>query len=349
MTAPGPVLVMGAGAIGLWLGARLAAAGVPVRFVGRPRVLDPLQAGGLQATDLDGGDVQVPAPALQLRHQVPGPADGPPPALVLLCVKSGATESAAGELAAALPPGTPVISMQNGLHNAEIAQAAAPALRVLAGMVPYNVAVLSPTRVHRGSGGALAVADDAVTRDWDAAFAAAGLPWVRHADMRAVQWAKLLLNLNNPVNALSGLPLKAQLLDADLRRCTAALMHEAVGLLARSGVRPARLTPLPPHAVPWLLRLPTPLFRVLAAKMLRMDDQARSSMADDLAQGRATEVRQLCGEVVRLALAQDRTAPLNARMITLVEQQPARGRPWTGAALLLALRTASHLGQPPGG
>jgi 2-dehydropantoate 2-reductase len=341
--APGPVLVMGAGAIGLWLGGRLAAAGVPVRFVGRPRVLDPLRAGGLVGTDLDGGRAEITALALApgLHERVPSSAEGSPPALVLLCVKSGATAAAAAELAAALPAGTPVISMQNGLHNAEVAQAAAPGLPVLAGMVPYNVVQLAPTHVHRGSDGELAVQDDAVTRRWDAVFAAAGLPWRRHADMRAVQWSKLLLNLNNPVNALSGLPLKAQLLDPDLRRCTAMLMREAVALLRATRTPLAKLTPLPPAAVPGVLSLPTPLFRVLAARLLRIDDRARSSMADDLALGRTTEVRALCGEVVRLAMENGNRAPLNARMIELVEQWPSRGHPWTGPELRQALRAAA--------
>ena len=332
---------MGAGAIGLWLGGRLAAAGLPVEFVGRPRVLDPIARDGLALSDMDGFDARVPAAALSLHDHVPRADEAPAPALVLLCVKSGATAAAAAELAAALPAGTPVISMQNGLHNAQVARDAAPSLHVLSGMVPYNIALLSPTAAHRGSGGVLAVQDDEVTRAWAPVFASAGLPWQRHADFRAVQWAKLLLNLNNPVNALSGLPLKAQLLDADLRRSTAMLMSEALSLLKAAGLPLAKLTPLPPRTVPWVLRLPTPLFRAVASRMLAIDDRARSSMADDLAQGRATEVRQLCGEVVRLAMAQGLAAPLNAKMIELVEQAPAREHPWPGAALRLALRAAA--------
>lgn len=329
---------MGAGAIGLWLGGRLAAAGVEVHFVGRPRVLDPLRANGLTLSDLDGFSATVPPASLCLHEAVPA---GLAPALVLLCVKSGATASAATELGAALPAATAVWSMQNGLHNAEEARAAAPGLDVAAGMVPYNVAQLDAARVHRGSGGDLAIEDVESARRWAPVFAAAGLALRRHGDMRAVQWAKLLLNLNNPVNALSGLPLKAQLLDEHFRGCTAALMAEALALLQAARVPLARLTPLPPGAVPWLMRLPTPLFKVAAARLLSIDERARSSMADDLALGRPTEVRQLCGEVVRLAQSRGREAPLNQRMIELVEEQASRGRPWTGEALRLALASAA--------
>ena len=332
---PGPVLVMGTGAIGGWVGGALAAAGAEVHFVGRPAALATLRAQGLTLTDLAGGRRALPGAGLHLHEQPP--TDWPAPPLALLCVKSAATDAAAAQLGAALPAGSVVLSLQNGLHNAERAALAAPTLQVIPGMVPYNVAELAPGHLHRGSSGQLAVQQHPALAAWQPVFAAAGLAWRAHPAMRPVQWAKLLLNLNNPVNALSGLPLQAQLLDPALRACTAALMAEALGLLKQAGEPLARLTPLPPGALPGLMRLPTPLFRVLAARLLRMDPKARSSMADDLARGRPTEVPQLCGEVVALAQRLGRDAPVNARMIAMIEAAPARGRPWSGPALRAAL------------
>ena len=74
------------------------------------------------------------------------------------------------------------------------------------------------------------------------------------------------------------------------------------------------------RVVPWavlvrVLQLPTPLFRLVAARMLRIDPQARSSMADDLALGRTTEIDALSGEVVRLATQLGTTAPLNEAIV----------------------------------
>ena len=166
-----PVLVMGAGAIGCYLGGCLQAAGVPVVFVGRPRVLAALREHGLKLTDLDGGAQQLAADALALHEIVPS---GLAPALVLLAVKSGATAEAAAQLGATLPAGTPVVSMQNGLSNTATAQAAAPALRVLAGMVPFNIAELAPGHYHRGTVGELAAQDDTALRAHLAAFERAG-------------------------------------------------------------------------------------------------------------------------------------------------------------------------------
>ncbi len=336
MNAPAarPVLVMGAGAIGCYLGGCLQATGVPVAFVGRPRVLAALRENGLTVTDLDGGKHHIESGALSLHETIPA---GLAPALVLLAVKSGATADAAAQLGAALPGGTPVVSMQNGMSNAATAQAAAPALRLLAGMVPFNVAELAPGHYHRGTTGDLAAQDDVALREREDDFKRAGLPLQLHADLRAVQWGKLLLNLNNPVNALSGQALRAQLMDRGYRQCLAALQTEALGVLRCAGIVPAQVAALAPHRVPPLLRLPTPLFRLIAARMLRIDPQARSSMADDLAQGRVTEIDALCGEVVRLAQQHGTSAPLNARMVGLVQAWAQRPVAIDSAAMQRAL------------
>ena len=324
-TLPGPVLVMGAGSVGCYVGGCLQAAGADVFFVGRPRVLDALREHGLRLTDLDGGHIALPARQMQL-------FDRPPPAaLVLLCVKSGATAQAAAALAEAVPAATLVLSLQNGVANAQLAAQAAPRLTCLAGMVPFNIAELGPGHFHRGTTGGLAVQDHPALAPWLPMFAQADLPLQVHADLRPVQWAKLLLNLNNPVNALSGLPLRAQLLDRDCRVVLAALQTEALRAMAAASIQPARLTAVSPRVLPHLLRLPTWLFRRLAARLLRIDEQARSSMADDLARGRPTEVDAFCGAVVRLAQAHGIAAPVNQLMLALLsgERPAAMG----GAAL----------------
>ena len=332
--AAGSVLVMGAGAIGCYLGGCLQAAGVPVVFIGRPRVLATLREHGLTLTDLDGGRRRLDPAALSLHAQIPA---GIAPSLVLLAVKSGATADAAAQLGAALPSGTPVVSMQNGVSNTATAHAAAPSLRLLAGMVPFNIAELAPGHYHRGTTGVLAAQDDAALRARLADFERAGLPLHLHADLRAVQWGKLLLNLNNPVNALSGLPLRAQLMDRGYRQCLAALQSEALAVLRSANIQPARVGALPPHRIPPLLRLPTPLFRLIAARMLRIDRSARSSMADDLSNGRATEIDALCGEVVRLAESRGLAAPINARMVALVTAWPQRPQPISSREMRAAL------------
>lgn len=330
-SGPAPtVLVMGAGNIGCWLGGQLQSAGAQVHLVGRARVLQALGAHGLTLTDRNGGQLALPAASLRLYDAVP---QGLRPDLVLLCVKSGATAAAAAELAAALPAGTLVLSLQNGIGNADVAQAAAPKLDLLRGMVPFNVAELGPGRLHRGTDGQLAVQSHPGLVPCLAWFDAAGLPLALHDDMLPLLWGKLLLNLNNAVNALSGLPLRAQLLDADLRACTAALVSEALFLLKQAGIRPGRVSAVRPGMLPWVLRLPTPLFRLLARRMLRIDAKARSSMADDLAWRRPTEIDAIQGEVLRLASKLNQLAPCNARMTQLVRAWSPRSQPMSGRGM----------------
>lgn len=331
---PGHVLVMGAGAVGCYVGGCLQAVGVNVTFVGRPRVLDSLSQHGLCLSDLDGGHRTLAGLSLRLASEIPIDAA---PALVLLTVKSAATARAASQLQSCLPAGTLVVSLQNGISNADVARTAAPALHVVPGMVPYNIAEISPGHFHRGTTGSLAAQAHPALSTWLPWFKRALNPLTLHADLVPVQWGKLLLNLNNPVNALSGQPLRAQLLERGYRRILAALMDEALDTLRCANIAPAKITPIAPRWLPTLLRLPTPLFRVLAARMLRMDDKARSSMADDLTLNRLTEVDAMCGEIVRLATAQGRSAPLNNKMTALIQHWPIRREAMSAQALLVAM------------
>lgn len=209
-----------------------------------------------------------------------------------------------------------MISLQNGVDNVARIAALAPGLNVLAGMVPYNV-VLRGAQAHRATAGHLQLQRDAVTERIAPLFNAAGLATTLPPDIRAVQWGKLLLNLNNPVNArLSDLPLRQELLDRDCRRVFAALQTEALRGW-RAGITPPRSPPCRPRCCP-MLRLPNWLFTRLAKRMLQIDATARSSMWDDLEAGRVTEIDALCGAVVRLAAQQGMAAPLNARMCELL-------------------------------
>jgi len=331
------VLVMGAGAVGCFVGGLTQLAGVPVHFVGRPRVLAALRKQGLRLSDQDGLNRHIPPLELRLHEE---PPSGLKPDLVLLCVKSGATVEAATTLGLTLPLGTPVLSLQNGIANAAQAREAAPQLHWHAGMVPFNIAEIDPGHYHRGTGGALAAEgspEDLALAAWQTALSRVGMGLDLHADLAPVQWGKLLLNLNNPVNALSGRPLRDELQQRGYRRVLAALQEEALDLLDAAHRPVARLTPLPPRRLLVLLRMPDFVFRLAAARMLRIDARARSSMADDLAAGRATEVDALCGEVVRLARSLGRSAPLNLRMQTLVQAWPRRRQPYGPAELLQAM------------
>ncbi len=117
---------------------------------------------------------------------------------MLLCVKGSATSEAARAIAVlTVSAGTPVVSLQNGVENVARIRTAAPGLNAIAGMVPFNVIQPQPQQVHRATSGQIRMARTPVTESLAAQFAAAGLPLKLEDDMLAVQWGKLLLNLNN--------------------------------------------------------------------------------------------------------------------------------------------------------
>jgi 2-dehydropantoate 2-reductase len=209
-----------------------------------------------------------------------------------------------------------VVSLQNGVDNVELLRRALPGRRVVAGMVPFNVVHLREGRFHRGTDGDLLV--EAGVPGLRAALAGKGFGVAEHPDMVAVAWGKLLLNLNNALNALSGLPLRDQVGQRAWRRVLAACMDEALAALDAAGMTPARVARVRPGLMPTILRLPDPLFRLLAGAMVRIDPTARSSMWEDLEKRRPTEIDQLQGAVVALAERMGLDAPVNRRVRDLV-------------------------------
>jgi len=334
------IAVLGAGSIGAYIGAALTHAGGEVVMIGRARMAQQVAEHGLHLTDLHGGAVSL---APQQVHYSQDPATLADADLILVTVKSADTAQAANTIAEHAGAGTLVVSFQNGIGNADTLRAVLPHHLVLGGMVPFNVVQMPGGRLHRGTEGELVLQASPAVEGWQPLFASAGVPLQQRDDFTAVQWGKLLLNLNNSVNALSGLPLKTQLSQRAFRRCLADLVEEALAVLAAAGITPAKIARIGPQRLPMLLRLPDFLFTRIAAAMLRIDPEARSSMWEDLQTGRRTEVDYLNGAVVALAGAMGRDAPLSRRMVQMVRAaEEGRQSALDGAALHAALHAAGR-------
>ncbi len=168
------------------------------------------------------------------------------------------------------------------------------------------------------------------------ALADAGFEVEVPADIRGVQWSKLVMNLNNAVGALTDVPTPRLIFEAPYRRIVAAVVAEALRVMSAAGIHPSRLGAIPVALVPYVLRLPTALLKVVARAQLEMDPEARSSMWQDLDRRRTTEVDFLNGEIVRLAENARTRAPLNARIVELVKaaEQKKEGSPRLSAQAL---------------
>ncbi len=330
------VAVLGAGAIGCYVGGRLAES-CDVTLVGRSSVLDPLADLGLTLGRNGKPTVTLSPGRLTLATDPSAAAESD---VVLVTTKSQDTEAVAAAAEPHLGTETVTISLQNGLHNAGRLREIMPG-PVLAGVVTYNVARTGPATYLQATSGEILLEASQAGMPFARAASRAGLGVEQRQDIVAVQHAKLLMNLNNAVNALSGRPLKEQLADRTYRRVLALCQEEALSVFAAAGVTPARLSPLPPSAMVKVLRASDSIFSTVARTALKVQPEARSSMADDLAAGRSTEIGEFQGTVVALGDRLGVPTPVNHRIVALVRAAEADGpedpTAWSAEDLLSAV------------
>ncbi|EDQ32167.1 2-dehydropantoate 2-reductase [Hoeflea phototrophica DFL-43] len=329
--------IMGAGAIGLYVGGMLATAGARVTFAARGRTLDALSR-GLAVTRIGGFKAELKPE----RYRAGGVSELAGCDVILFCTKSGDTEDAARELEGVLSKPVTVISLQNGVGNIDLLSSSLPGHEIVAGTVPFNVVRMSPNAVHCAMTGRVLIGPGAASQRLVEAVQGSPLAIEIRDDINAVLWGKLMLNLNNGLNVVSGVPLRQQFTDPGYRQVLAMAMDELLAALDAAGIEPAGATRTSPRLIPKVLRLPTWLFRIIARQQLRMDATARSSSWDDLKAGRVPETAFLNGAVCRLAETQGLQAPVNRFISDMVEQAFAAGASpeMTGPQLLARVRTA---------
>jgi 2-dehydropantoate 2-reductase len=336
MSSPLRIGVLGAGSVGCYVGGKLLAANAAdVALVGRARLGEEIWANGLTVKDMGRPPVSVPPDRVTFETESDALA---PCDVVLCCVKSAHTSVVTRSLDDALRPDALVVSLQNGLRNAEVLRAGLSGRRVIAGVVSFNVVSRGGGMFHRATSGPLILETEGDRRGSELvrALRAANLDVEERANLAPDQWTKLLVNLNNAVSALSGVPTRQILLSPRFRRIVAALVDEAIRVLRAGRVQAAHFRGVPVAWMPFLLRLPTPFMRLLTAAQLRVDPEARSSMWEDLTRGRPTEVDFLNGEIVRLAERVRVDAPFNRRIVKLVHaaERAGTGSPGLDAAAL---------------
>ena len=316
------VAILGAGSVGCFIGGAWTAAGVPVTLIGREKLGAAVAEHGLTLTDGTGWRTRLEPAEVDFATK---PAALGKAEVIALCVKSQDTAEAAREIARHGKKGALIISFQNGVSNVELLEGALGknGFRVAQGMVPFNIAYLGHGRFHKGVAGELAAADLPELRALAERIGKGPAQLRTDANMAGLAWGKLLINLNNAVNALSGRTLLEQLKERDYRRIVAASIVEALDVLAAAGIEPAQIGPVPPKLLPHAIAAPNLLFNTVFLKAQKIDGHARSSMADDLKAGRPTEIDWLNGEVVKLGQALGRKTPVNAAIVSLIKQAEA--------------------------
>lgn len=315
-----PIVVAGAGAIGCFVGGMLAAAGRRVALLVRPRVKTEIERFGLLLTDFDGSEKRLGAGQLALSED---PSIFHSAGIVLVTVKSADTAAVAEQIAQHAPEDAVIVSLQNGVGNVAVLRERLGGRRVLAGMVPFNVIAMGEGRFHRSTSGDIHIGEDA--ENTAGKLSVAGFTMRASGDITGVQWGKLIINLNNALSALSDLPLAAQLANRDWRRLFADQMAEGLAALKAAGITPVSATPIPMRWSPALLRLPDAIFKAILGRTMKIDPEARSSMWQDLKQGRRTEIDYLQGAVIALAERNNVSVPLMRRIVALIKEAETAG------------------------
>lgn len=311
----GPIVIHGAGLIGGYVGLAWQLASGDVRLLGRPWLADAAQtAGHLALSDYAGHTAHIDAAQLRITSD---PAVLAEAALVVLGIKATALDAAIVELKLYCPTTTPILALQNGIGPLERLRAALPDHNVLGGVVTHNVVVIGGHRFHKATAGNIVVEASLLLAPLEAVAQSKFAPIAFADDFASVRWGKMLINLNNAVNAASGLGLRAQFLDPKWRAMTVGAIREGLKVARAENIRPAKTGAVSPQRLALMLSLPQWLLERLPL-LAKIDAKARSSMADDVAAGKPTEIAYLNGAIVDLARRHGIATPVNDDLVARI-------------------------------
>jgi 2-dehydropantoate 2-reductase len=335
-------LVVGVGALGGVIAARLEASGAPVRLATR----DAAAAGQLAAAGLRlqgiGGAVAIRAPDVApLDAYRPGDAFD----LVVLATKARDALAAADQVAALLAPGGTLLPIQNGAVPRLLAERLG-ADRVLGGLSNLGATWLAPGVYEQRNAGHLLVGELAGGESERARRVAAwlgrGVPVRTTPNVDGAIWSKLLLNCSvTTLGAVAGRTMREYVGSPEGREAFDRAYDEALAVALASGARPERMLvePVPPG---WSGRsLPSEAREAWRAGVLAGYGDVKPSMLQDLERGRPTEIDFINGHVVALGRRLAVATPLNAAIVETVHALE-RGALAPGPALLGRLVQATR-------
>jgi len=277
------ILVMGAGAVGAYFGARLQRAGEQVVFCARGEHLRVLKDHGLTFASYQG-DFSIAVIATT------DPREFAPYDLILFCVKSYDTATAAHSLDGCLNSGGTILTVQNGVENETLLVEVFGKDNVMGGNARVGAELVAPGRVvHRTGGliefGELDGRDTARAQRLADLFRRAGIFGELTMRLPTIRWEKLLWNAAfNTVSTLAQRKVGDLIDDADGVTLLRALMQEIAAVARAEGVALGEA-----QVDAQITRSRTSLREV------------RPSTLQDSERGKPLEYEALCGAVIRAA------------------------------------------------
>jgi len=336
-------VIVGAGAIGSYLGAALAGAGHLVGLLGRPSYVERVRARGLMISQHDVTQALRDMPVDERMEPLAEAIGGVDTALVT--TKAFDTAEACRLVEPWLSCGLErVVLVQNGVGGDEIAAGVIPADRLVTGVITQVVATRDVAHYEIvGHSGGLCLASwvpngpplDPLVQ----AFRSARLDVRQYRDARSLRWSKLMLNIiGNAIPAIVDMPVAEAYRDDALCNLEIAAYREALAVVRAAGVR---LTRLPGYPVPLVAAVlgqgPRSLTRGILRRHLASGRGGKTpSLQGDLQRGRReSEVVFLNGAVSREGARRGVPTPVNAAitgvLVSLAEgtlsRDGFRGRP----------------------
>jgi 2-dehydropantoate 2-reductase len=285
---------MGAGAVGCYYGGMLARAGHQVMLIGRTKHVEAIRQHGL-LMDTTGFRAHVPVGA---STQVSDIQDA---SLVLCCVKSSDTENAATMMAPFVGPDATVLSLQNGVDNAE--RLRAQLLHTVYPAVVYvAVEMMGPGHVKHHGRGEIVVGPSAMSTEMLEDFANAGVPVQVSENVAGELWAKLILNCAyNAMSAITKLPYGVLFENEGARDLMRLVVNECLAVAQRESIT-----------------LRDDSWEGVERIAATMSGQF-SSTAQDLMRGRRSEIDHLNGYIVRSGKSVAIDTPANQALYSIVK------------------------------
>jgi len=296
------IAVMGAGAVGCYYGGMLARAGHEVVLIGRPQHVEAVRRDGL-FLDTTAFQAHVPMRADTAVSAMQGAK------LVLCCVKSTDTENAATDMAPYLEPDAVVLSLQNGVDNAERLQAALG--REVAPAVVYVATEMAgPGHVKHHGRGELVIGPSAASDSLAKLFADAGVPVQVSGNVTGALWAKLIVNCAyNALSAITQLPYGRLVQGESVESVMRDVVQECLAVARGAGIT-----------------VSGNMWEAVQRIAQTMPGQL-SSTAQDLARGKRSEIDHLNGYVVRKGEALGIATPVNRVLYAMVKLLEGRSPP----------------------
>jgi 2-dehydropantoate 2-reductase len=295
------IVVLGAGAIGSYFGGRLARAGQNVTLIGRQSHVDVINRNGLL---FQSGDTEQRITVIATTD-IAAVRDAE---LILFCVKNLDTEDAAAKMAPHLAPDAVIVSLQNGVDNAERIRRHCPN-EVVSALIYIGANIPAPGHVRHTGGGNIIIGQTGEFRAGGdllggivRVFTNAGIA-VNIADsIETDLWIKLVMNCAyNAICALCGAPYGRMVASPEI----VAVMRDVVAEVAQ--VARAKGVSLPGDIAD------------TAIKFADAMPQTMSSTAQDIAKGRRTEIDHLNGYVARQGEALGIPTPVNRTLTALMK------------------------------